>query len=84
MIKSRRIRWTGHITGMRRKTNAYKILVKKPEGNRTLRRPRRRRVVNNKMDLRKIKWGGMDWTDLTQDGNQWRVLVNTVMNLRVP
>jgi hypothetical protein len=56
----------------------------KPEGKRPLGRPRHRWVNNIKMDLREIGWGGMDWIDLTQDRDQWRVLVNTVMNLRVP
>jgi hypothetical protein len=56
----------------------------KPEGKRPLRRSRRRWVDNIKMDLREIGWGGMDWIDLAQDRDQWRALVNTVMNLRVP
>jgi hypothetical protein len=60
--------------------HAYRILVGKPEGN----RPRRRWVDNIKMDLREIGWDGMDWIDLIQDGDQWRALVNAVMNLRVP
>jgi hypothetical protein len=47
-------------------------------------RTRRRWMDNMKMDLREIKWGGMDWIDLVQDRDQWRALVNTVMNLRVP
>jgi hypothetical protein len=64
--------------------NAYKILVGKPEGNRPLGRPRRRSLDNIKMHLRKIGWDGMDWIELAQDRNQWRALVNTVMNLRVP
>jgi hypothetical protein len=55
-----------------------------PEGKRPLGRPRRGWVDNVKMDLRKIGWGGMDWIDLVQDRDQWRALVNTVMNLRVP
>jgi hypothetical protein len=58
--------------------------VGKPEGKRPLGRPRRRWVDNIKMDLRKIGYGGMDWSDLVQDRDQWRALVNTVMNLRVP
>jgi hypothetical protein len=58
--------------------------VGKPEGKRTLGRPRRRREDNIKIDFREIKWGGMDWIDLAQDRDQWRALVNTVMNLRVP
>jgi hypothetical protein len=55
-----------------------------PEGKRPLRRPRRRWVDNIIMDLREIGWDGMDWINLAQDGNQWRALVNSVMNLRVP
>jgi hypothetical protein len=46
--------------------------------------PRRRWVDNIKMDLREIGWDGMDGIELAQDRNQWRALVNTVMNLRVP
>jgi hypothetical protein len=65
------------------KRNAYKILVGKPEGKRSLGRPSRRWVVNNKMDLREIVWGGMDWIDLAQDRDHWTSLVSTVMNLRV-
>jgi hypothetical protein len=58
--------------------------VGKPEGMRALGRPRHRWVDNIKMDLREIGWGGMDWICLAQDKDQWRALVNTVMNLRVP
>jgi hypothetical protein len=64
--------------------NAYRILVGKPEGKEPLGRPRRRWVDNIKMDFREIKWDGMDWNELAQDRDQWRALVNTVMNLRVP
>jgi hypothetical protein len=66
------------------KSNAYRILVGKPEGKRPLGRSRRRWEDNIRMYLRKIGWGGKDWIDLAQDRDQWRVLVNTVMNLRVP
>jgi hypothetical protein len=66
------------------KRNAYRILVGKPEGKRPLVRPRFSRVNNIKMDLRDTEWDGMDWIDVAQDRNQWRVLVNMVMNLRVP
>jgi hypothetical protein len=59
--------------------NAYRILIGKPEG-----RPRRRSVGNIKMNLREIRWSGMDWIDLAQDRDQWKALVNTVMNLWVP
>jgi hypothetical protein len=60
------------------KINVYRILVGKPVG-----RPRRRWEHNIKMNHRKIGWGGMDWIDLTYNGDQWRTLVNAVMNLRV-
>jgi hypothetical protein len=66
------------------KMNAYRILVGKAEGKTPMRRPRRRWVGNIKMDLREIGCDGMDWIDLAQDRDQWRALVNTVMNLQVP
>jgi hypothetical protein len=84
MIKSRRMRWAGHVARMGEKMNAYRILVGKPKGKRPLGRPRCRWVNNIKMDLREIEWGGMDWIDLARDRDRWRVLVNTLMNLRVP
>jgi hypothetical protein len=58
--------------------------VGKSDGKRPLGRPKRRWVDNIKMDLREIELGGVDWIDLAQGREQWRVLVNTVMNLRVP
>jgi hypothetical protein len=64
--------------------NAYRILVGKPEGNRPLGRPRRRWVDNINMDHTEIGWDGVDWIELAQDRDQWRALVNTVMDLRVP
>jgi hypothetical protein len=64
--------------------NAYKILVGKPEGKRPVGRPRLKWVDNIKMDLSDTEWDGIDWIDLTRDRDQWRTLVNTVMNLRVP
>jgi hypothetical protein len=69
---------------MGEKMNAYRILLVKPERKRPLGRPRRRWVNNIKMDLREIGWDVMDWIDLAQDRDQWRALVNTVMNIRVP
>jgi hypothetical protein len=68
---------------MGEKRNAYRILVGKPEGKRLLGRPRRRWVDNINIDLREIGWDGIDWIDLAQDRDQWRALVNTVMNIRV-
>jgi hypothetical protein len=58
--------------------------VGKPEGKRPIGRPRRRWVKNIKMELREIGRDDMDWFDLAQDRDQWKALVNTVMNLRVP
>jgi hypothetical protein len=84
MIKSRRMRWAGHVARMGAKRNAYRILVGNPEGKRRLGRPRRRWVDRIKMDVREIECDGIDWIVLTQNRDQWRALVNTVMNLRVP
>jgi hypothetical protein len=84
MINSRRMRWAGHVARIGEKRNAYRILVGKPEGRRPLGRPRCRWVDNVKMDLREIGWDGENSIDLAQDRNQWRALVNTVMNLRGP
>jgi hypothetical protein len=69
---------------MRETRNAYRILVGKPEGKRPLGRPRCRWVDNIKMELREIGWDGVGWIDLAQDRDQWRALVNTMTNLRVP
>jgi hypothetical protein len=82
MINFRRMRWGGHVA--RESRNAYRILVGGQEGKRPLGRPRRRWVDNIKMDLREIGWDGMDWIDLAQGRDQWRVQVNTVMNFRFP
>jgi hypothetical protein len=78
------MRWAGHVARMREKRNACRILAGKPEGKRSIGRPRHLRVDNIKMDLRKIVWVGMNRIDLAQDRDQWRELMNTVMNLRVP
>jgi hypothetical protein len=61
------------------KRNPYRIMVGKPQG-----RTRCRWVDNIKMNLSEIRWDGIDWIDLAQDRNQWRALVNTVMNFRIP
>jgi hypothetical protein len=64
------------------KRKAYSILVGKPEVKRPPGKPIRRWENNIKMDLREIGWGDMDWIDLTQDRDQWRALVITVITLR--
>jgi hypothetical protein len=84
MIKSRRMRWIGHVARMVQNRNPYRILVGRQEGKRPLGRPRCRWVDNVKMDLREIGWSGADCIDVAQDRDQWRALVNTVMNLRFP
>jgi hypothetical protein len=84
IIKSRRMRWAGHVARMGENRNADGILVGMPEGKRPLGRPRRRWVDNMKMDLGEIGWNGVDWIDMAQDRDQWRALVNTVLNFPVP
>jgi hypothetical protein len=66
------------------KLNANRVFVGKPEGKRPLEKLRRRWVVNIKIDLGEIRWDGMDWIVLAEDRDQWRALVNTIMNLRIP
>jgi hypothetical protein len=80
IIKSRKIRWAGHVAPMGEKRNAYRLLVGQPEGNRLLGRPRCKWVSNIRMDLEEVGWGDVDWIDLAQDR---RALVNLVMNLCV-
>jgi hypothetical protein len=83
VIKSRRMRWAGHVACMGEKRGAYRILVGRPEGRRPFGRPRRRWEDNIKMDRREVGWG-IDWIELAQDRDRWRALVNAVMNPRVP
>jgi hypothetical protein len=84
IIKSKRMRWAGHIARMGEKRIAYRLLVGKPERKRPLGSPRRRWVDNIMMDLGEVGWGDVDWIGLAQDRNRWRALVNWVLNLRVP
>jgi hypothetical protein len=65
---------------MVKKRNAYRILVGNPEEKRPLGRPRRRWVENIEIDFRELGWDGMNWIELAQDRDQWRALVNTIMN----
>jgi hypothetical protein len=84
VIKSRRMRWLGHVAHMGEKRGAYRIFVGRPEGRRPLRRPRHRWEDNIKMDLQEVEWRGMDWIELAQDRDKWWALVNAVINLWVP
>ncbi|KAJ4439386.1 hypothetical protein ANN_07508 [Periplaneta americana] len=83
-IKSRRLRWAGHVARMGKSRNAYRVLVGRPAGKRPLGRPRRRWEDNIKMDLREVGYDGRDWINLDQDRDQWRAYVRAAMNLRVP
>jgi hypothetical protein len=65
MIKLRKMSWAGHVARMKAKMNGCRILMGKPERKRQLGRPRRRWEIDIKMNLRKIRWGGMDWIGLT-------------------
>jgi hypothetical protein len=82
-IKSRRMRWAGHVARMGGGRNFYRVLVGKPERKRLLERQRRRWEDGIKMDLREIGWGGVEWIHLAQDRDRWRAVVNAGMNIRV-
>ena len=84
VIKSRRMRWAGHVARMDEERGVYRVLMGKPEGRRPLGRPRRGWVDNIRMDLQEVGCGYMDWIGLAQDRDRWRTLVSAVMNLRVP
>jgi len=84
VIKSRRMRWAGHVARMGQGRGVYRVLVEKPERRRPLGRPRRRWEDNIKMDIREVGCGCVDWMELAQDRDRWRAPVSAVMNLRVP
>ena len=84
VIKSRRMRWVGHVARMGERSDVYRVLVGKPERKRPLGRHRRRWKDNIKMDLQEVGCGGMDWIELAQDRDRWRALVNALMNPQVP
>ena len=83
MIKSRRLRWAGHVARMVESRSAFKILTGKPIGNRPLGKPRRRWEDNIRMDLEEIGINAGNWVDSAQDMDYWRALVNAALNLRV-
>jgi hypothetical protein len=84
VMKSRRMRWAGHVARMEEGRSVYRVLVGRPEGKRLLGRPRRMWEDNIKLDLREIGIDGANWIQLAQDRVRWRAFVNTVMNLRTP
>jgi len=84
VIKSRRMRWAGHVARVGEERGVYRVLVGKPEGKKPLGRPRPTWVDNIRMDLQEVGCGYMDWIGLGQDRDKWRKLVTAVMNLRVP
>jgi hypothetical protein len=84
VVKSRRMRWAGHVARMGVGRGVHRVLVGKPEGKRPLGRPRHRWEDNIKMDLQEVGEGGGDWMERTQDRDRWRALVSTLINFRVP
>jgi hypothetical protein len=80
MIKSRRMRWAGHVAQMGENRNACRLFVGKPEGKRALERPIHRRVDNIKMYLGEIGWSSVDFFGLAQDKDHWRAHMNAVIN----
>jgi len=84
VIKSKRMRWAGHVACMGEGRGVCRVLVGKPEGKRPLGRPRRRWDDNIKMDIQEVGCGGMEWIELAQDRDRWQAIVTAVMNLQVP
>jgi hypothetical protein len=83
-VKSRRMRWVGHVARMGEERVVHRVLVGKPEGKRPLGRPRPRWEENIKKDLQEVGVGCGDWIESAQDRDRWRALVSMVKNLRVP
>ena len=84
VVKSRRMRWAGHVARMGEGRGVHRVLVGKSERKRPLGRPRRRWEDTIKMDLQEVAGGCGDWMKLAQDRDSWRALVSTVRNLRAP
>ena len=83
-VKSRRMRWAGHVARLGEGRGMHRVLVVKPERKRPLGRPRRRWEDNINMDLKEVEGSCGDWMELAQDRDRWRALVDTVRNIRVP
>ena len=83
VVKSRRMRWAGHVARMGEGRGVHRVLVGKPEGKRPMGRPRHRWEDNIKMDLQEVGGGCEEWMELAQDRDRWRALVSTVMKFRV-
>ena len=83
VIKSRRLRWAGHVARMEEGRSAFKVLAGKPTGKRPLGRPRRRWEDNIRMDLEEIGINTGNWVYSAQVRDYWRALVNAALNLRV-
>jgi len=83
MIKSRRIKWTGHAGHMRDRRDVYRVFMRRPDGKRPFGRPR---CIWDSItiDQQEVGWRGMDWIYLALDRDRWQALVNVVMNFRVP
>jgi hypothetical protein len=84
VVKSRRMRWAGHVERMGEEIGVHRLLVEKPEGKRPLGRPRRRWEYNIRMDLQEVGRGCGDWMELAQDRDRWRALVTMARDFRVP
>jgi hypothetical protein len=84
VVKSRRMRWAGHVARVGEDRGVHRVLEGKPEGKRPLGRPRRRWKDNIKMNLQEVGWGRGDWMEVAQDRDRWRALVGTVRDFRVP
>jgi hypothetical protein len=84
VVKSRRMRWAGHVERMGEDRCVHRVLVEKPEGKMPLGRPRRRWKNNIKMYLQEVGGGRGDWMEMAQDRDRWRALAGRVSDFRVP
>jgi hypothetical protein len=84
VIKSRRMRWVGHVALVGEGRGVYRVLVGRPKGKRPLGRPRHMWVDNIKLDLREIGIDGVNWIHLAQDRVQRQAFVNMITNLWLP